>query len=139
MPFTHKPANPDRELESKLRAEWPGILRGIIEGCLAWQKHGLEQPKVVEATAEYFSDQDAVRQWLDECCEVSNCPPHYVDTTAGLRPGTRRGSRQRQTIQPDSSAPEFTPVKDSDGIRGRGFQGLRVKVEVQRHWQERDE
>ncbi|PWC29856.1 hypothetical protein [Teichococcus aestuarii] len=115
MPFTHKPANPDRELDTKLRAEWPGILRGIIEGCLAWQKHGLEQPKVVlEATAEYFSDQDAVRQWLDESYEVSNCPPHYVDTTAGLfgswrayalARGEEVGSAKRfsQTLQRESS------------------------------------
>ena len=27
VPFTHKPASPDRELEQKLKSEWPAILR----------------------------------------------------------------------------------------------------------------
>ena len=43
VPFTHKPPNPDRELEHKLRAERPGILRWMIAGCLTWQRGGLVQ------------------------------------------------------------------------------------------------
>jgi putative DNA primase/helicase len=27
VPFVHRPGNPDPELENKLKAEWPGILR----------------------------------------------------------------------------------------------------------------
>lgn len=41
VPFVHEPAMPDRDLETKLRAEWPGILRWMIDGCLAWQRNGL--------------------------------------------------------------------------------------------------
>ena len=32
IPFSRKPANPDRELETKLRGEAAGILRWMIEG-----------------------------------------------------------------------------------------------------------
>jgi putative DNA primase/helicase len=32
--FIDKPAIPDGDLEVKLRAEWPGTLRWMIEGCL---------------------------------------------------------------------------------------------------------
>jgi putative DNA primase/helicase len=39
-PFLHTPPQPDRELEIKLRAEWPGILEWMVEGCLDWQKNG---------------------------------------------------------------------------------------------------
>ena len=28
----------------KLKAEWPGILAWMIEGCLEWQKEGLRPP-----------------------------------------------------------------------------------------------
>ena len=37
VPFTHKPASPDRELERKLRADWPAILRWAIDGCADWR------------------------------------------------------------------------------------------------------
>ena len=59
----------DPHLEDKLRAEWPGILRWMIEGCLAWQRDGLSPPDAVTtATDEYLSAEDAFTSWLDECC-----------------------------------------------------------------------
>jgi putative DNA primase/helicase len=72
IPFTRKPAVIDRDLEAKLMAEAPGILRWMIEGCLDWQANGLIRPDVVNvATANYFADQDTFGQWLDECCIVA--------------------------------------------------------------------
>ena len=71
--FLYAPATPDRDLEKKLEAEWPGILRWLIEGCLRWQREGLVKPSVVtEATNEYFEDQDSVQQWIDECCDTTD-------------------------------------------------------------------
>jgi len=71
VPFVHAPAKPDHELEEKLRAEWPGIMRWMIEGCLEWQKEGrIKRPKVVvEMTKEYFNEQDLLGQWIDEWLE----------------------------------------------------------------------
>jgi len=69
LPFMVKPANPDRELESKLREEWPQILAWMIAGCLDWQANGLQRPEAVAgATESYFADQDLFGQWLDEQC-----------------------------------------------------------------------
>lgn len=69
IPFLHKPASPDPELTEKLRQEWPGILRWMIEGCVTWQREGLSRPQAVaEATAEYFEAQDHFGRWLAECC-----------------------------------------------------------------------
>ena len=34
----------DLELKEKLRSEYPGILRWIVEGCLEWQDKGLAVP-----------------------------------------------------------------------------------------------
>ena len=71
IPFVHKPTRPDKELEHKLRDEWPGILRWAIEGCLSWQKLGLARPDIVAAaTEEYFNDQDLFGQWLEENCDL---------------------------------------------------------------------
>jgi putative DNA primase/helicase len=41
VPFILKPVSPDRQLEQKLQAEWPEILRWMIEGCVDWQKKDL--------------------------------------------------------------------------------------------------
>ena len=73
VPFEHKPARPDLQLMDKLRAEWPAILRWMIDGCQDWQCGGLVRPTIVlEATAEYFDEQDLFGQWLAACCETVN-------------------------------------------------------------------
>jgi len=69
VPFTRKPATPDLQLGEKLMAEAPAILQWMIEGCLDWQKNGLARPAcVIEATEEYFSDQEVFPRWLEEEC-----------------------------------------------------------------------
>jgi putative DNA primase/helicase len=71
VPFLHIPKEPDKNLVSKLREEYPAILRWMIDGCLDWQAHGLQRPKIVQqATAEYFEDQDLLAQWIAEECDV---------------------------------------------------------------------
>lgn len=69
VPFIHKPSSPDPRLPEKLMAEAPAILQWMIEGCLDWQKNGLIRPTcVIEATEEYFSDQEVFPRWLEEEC-----------------------------------------------------------------------
>ena len=71
LPFVHKPLKPDPLLGEKLKAEWPQILAWAIDGCLDWLENGLVRPKVVlDATAEYFAEEDVFTQWLDECCTL---------------------------------------------------------------------
>ena len=105
LPFVYKPVKPDRQLETKLRAELPGILRWMINGCLAWQAVGLKQPEsVATATAEYFDDQDLVGHWLEDRCIVEPENHRRWETASGLfrswseyakaaneAPGTQKG------------------------------------------------
>jgi putative DNA primase/helicase len=59
-------AEQDKQLEDKLRAEWPGILHQLIRGCLEWQAIGLAPPAVVtEATEEYLNEQDTVLEFAE--------------------------------------------------------------------------
>ena len=54
IPFLQSFDTPDMTLGDALRAEAPGILTWAVEGCLEWQKGGLQPPECVEiATAEY--------------------------------------------------------------------------------------
>lgn len=73
IPFlaTVAPGQRDERLPEKLRAELPGILNWAIEGCLEWQRSGLQPPAaVLEATTAYRAEQDHVGRFLAECCEL---------------------------------------------------------------------
>jgi putative DNA primase/helicase len=73
IPFevTIPPEEQDPGLPAKLQGEAPGILRWAVEGCLGWQGRGLDPPlEVVDATADYRSEQDAIGRFIDEECTV---------------------------------------------------------------------
>jgi putative DNA primase/helicase len=61
----------DPQLLDKLKAEWPGVLRWAVEGCLEWQRDGLDEPQeVTDATATYRAEQDQLGGFLAEVCVV---------------------------------------------------------------------
>jgi len=75
IPFTVTiPAHErDPELQTKLKAEWPGILQWAVEGCLAWQANGLQPPDAVRlATENYLADEDMLQKFLDEKCHKTS-------------------------------------------------------------------
>jgi putative DNA primase/helicase len=141
VPFEHKPPTPDKGLEDKLRAEWPQILRWMIDGCLAWQKHGLARPAIVaEATEQYFAEQDVIRTWVAECCETGH--KAYSETSANLfkswsayaldsgeKPGSRKWFCQ---------ALENLGFPRTRNEHGRRHDGIRLKLAVSHHEPEAD-
>ncbi len=73
VPFevTIPPEKRDRELGAKLAAELPGILRWAVDGCLAWQRDGLEPPKsILSATQQYRTDSDTLGAFIADCCQL---------------------------------------------------------------------
>ena len=59
----------DKSMPAKLRAELPGILNWLIEGCLDWQRAGLPTPQDVrDATETYRAEMDKRGAFLDEVC-----------------------------------------------------------------------
>jgi putative DNA primase/helicase len=62
-------AERDPELTDKLKAEWPGIMKWAVDGCLEWQKIGLAPPKTVtDATNRYLEEEDPIARWISDCC-----------------------------------------------------------------------
>lgn len=60
----------DHQLYDKLREEWPQILGWMVDGCTEWLRQGLQPPAVItDATNTYLETEDALGQWLEECCE----------------------------------------------------------------------
>jgi putative DNA primase/helicase len=71
VPFERKPEKPDPKLEEKLRLEWQGILRWMVNGAVEWQATALPRPAaVLVATREYFAEQDLFGEWLEAKCDT---------------------------------------------------------------------
>lgn len=72
VPFivTIRDEEKDMMLAGKLEAEYPKILQWCIDGCMAWQARGLEDPpEVVEAVSSYIQSEDVIGEWLEERTE----------------------------------------------------------------------
>ena len=117
IPFTVTiPADErDKDLPERLRGEWPGILAWMVEGCLAWQREGLNPPAAVrDATAAYLENEDLFGQWLAEAsdAEVGNTykwEPVGVlyEFLARLRRQGRREGWQQEGILGDDAGARF--------------------------------
>src|ERR671917_1169796 len=77
IPFMQRFDGPkaDTKLPDKLRDELAGVFSWMVEGCLEWQEHGLQEPKTVtDATKQYREEMDTLASFLDEVCVMG---PHY--------------------------------------------------------------
>ena len=62
----------DLDLADKLEAELSGILNWAIQGCLDWQRTGLQPPaKVQAATQAYREEMDVFGPFIAECCVIN--------------------------------------------------------------------
>jgi putative DNA primase/helicase len=65
---TFEDESQDKDLDDKLAAEAPGILRWLVDGCMAWQRDGLAEPEaVVRATLEYRRNEDVLSRFAADC------------------------------------------------------------------------
>jgi putative DNA primase/helicase len=120
----------DGELTEKLKAEWPGILAWLIEGCLEWQAEGLRPPSaVLDATASYLEAEDAIAAWADERCDrvagdwasLSALYASWSDwaAKAGEIAGSQKGLGEKLKTR------GFVSHKKKIG---QGFFGLRIRL-----------
>lgn len=136
VPFEVKipDAEQDKSLPEKLQAELPGILAWLVEGCLEWQRIGLQEPEeVTNATDEYRADMDLLQQFIEDCCVVH--PDAEAPATA-LYKSYSRWAEEMGEKTPLKQRPfgqrlgdrgytsfKFTsgPNKDRNGWRGIGL------------------
>lgn len=66
-------AERDRQLDSKLIAELPGVLAWAVKGCLAWQTEGLTKPSlVIEETDDYQREMNPLDAFFTSQCEFGD-------------------------------------------------------------------
>lgn len=136
VPWTFTATTPDTELPARLLAELPGVLRWIVEGCLAWQEKGLAPPDSVRAATQEFRDEcDVVAQFISDRCSTEpeykgkvvkeNATALYKAYVAWCE---ERGSRAETLTAFGLQLGERFPSKKS-GIVWR--LGLRLKTEAE--------
>ncbi|MGI4790202.1 MAG: DNA primase family protein [Janthinobacterium lividum] len=135
VPFTVTIPDHERDphLGEKLRAEASGILNWLVEGCREWQRGGLQEPPIVrDATAEYRSEMDHIREFVERRCRFG---PEYQETGAALfqeykgwcrdngeeAEGKMTFNRQLMEI-----APSIRPLKNIGMAKERGWRGIKV-------------
>lgn len=63
----------DRKLPARLADELPGILNWAVEGCLAWQAEGLNEPRAVQrATRSYREENDLLGEFMAQRCKFES-------------------------------------------------------------------
>ncbi|WP_242449016.1 phage/plasmid primase, P4 family [Burkholderia metallica] len=121
----------------RIAAELVGVLGWCVRGALAYQQHGLKPPKSVAAARDaYKADMDLLGEWMDERCRVdSGGAASNEDLWRSWRAfaeqrGELRFIANSRALARRLGARGFLQVKDTHGIRGRGFAGICVNDEV---------
>lgn len=58
----------DKLLKYKLRKEFPQIMKWAVDGCIKWQKEGIQEPKCVQdAVKEYKQEMDLLSGFMEQC------------------------------------------------------------------------
>jgi putative DNA primase/helicase len=121
----------DRNLKDALRAEYPGILTWMVDGCLEWQRRGLDPPPSVRAaTEQYRAESDPIADFLRDRCATdpqltARAGELYIDYQCWA---IKQGLKEREQL----SATRFGRLmgqrfaKDSDR-EGTFYQGVALR------------
>ncbi len=61
----------DKNLTHKLKAEMTGIFKWCIDGCLMWQREGLQMPAaVLKSVREYRREMDVISAFIENKCTL---------------------------------------------------------------------
>jgi P4 family phage/plasmid primase-like protien len=131
VPFKHKPAVVDNQLEDKLKLEWPAIFAWMVEGCLKWQSRGLLPlpHAVAKLTDEYFEGEDALGRWINECCTVGDDERAYsTELYDSWRAWARQNGEYEGSMKRLTGALKTRNIEQwqDSTTRRRGFAGISV-------------
>ena len=110
----------DTSLMGQLAAEFPGILAWVVQGCLAWQKGGLQVPQEVkDATTDYREEMDILQAFLEERCEVdlTHTKPHIRYKATPLYEGYKKWCEATGQREAAVNQRRF-----GESLRERGFE-----------------
>jgi putative DNA primase/helicase len=101
----------------------------MIEGCLKWQSLKLNAPLAVkQATEIYLESEDALGQWIEECCEKDPlCWQGSSELFASWKDWAARTGELARTQRRFVQALESRGFEVQRKAKARGSAGLRLK------------
>ncbi len=134
LPFTNVIPEAERDERVKLRLRTDpdvhaAILAWAVNGCLEWQRHGLAPPaSVLDYTAEYRSENDPLRDWLADACQLDT---DAWTPTAELRAAyenwcTSNGEKAIAAGKPFAKALRDKGLQEHRTPSARGWLGIRL-------------
>jgi P4 family phage/plasmid primase-like protien len=134
IPFnvTIPDAEQDKELESKLLAELPGILNWALAGLKKYREHGLTTPKaVLDATNDYRKENDSLEQFIAECCDVGKLKTCKNSELYGAYQSFC-GMSGLKALTPHKFSPELSAREGIKSVRskqGMDWLGIALKLD----------
>jgi putative DNA primase/helicase len=131
IPFNVTIAAKDRDLllAQKLKAEWPGILAWMIQGCIRWQTEGLKKPAAVEAaTSEYLEGEDTLIAWIEDKCETGK--KYYAtggELFASWKAWTERNNEFAGTAKAFAGKLAEHGFEKTHTVAGATYAGIRLR------------
>jgi putative DNA primase/helicase len=111
------------DLDKQLLTELPGIMAWAVQGCLEWQRVGLQAPKeVMAATEEYRTAEDTFARFLDDEC--------VIDRTRRVSTKTLNG--RMQAWAKEQGEPALTQRELGLRLTKAGFEQGRDRAGM--HW-----
>jgi putative DNA primase/helicase len=122
------PQERDDKLGDRLRAEWPGILAWMIEGCMQWQQIGLAPPEAVtSATEAYLQAEDALSAWMDEqCIRELDAWENTTTLYAAWKAWADKAGEYAGTMRRFAQTLEMRGLTYERRKKARGFRGVRL-------------
>lgn len=120
VPFTQTIPKEERdpELPNKLKAEWPNILRWMIDGAVKWQERGLDVPESVQvASDEYLESEDTLGEFISE---------HIDQTGMGSVKVADLFERFTQWQRSGGISQPWTKRAMTQAFRERGFESTKL-------------
>lgn len=116
----------DKKLLATLKSEAPGILNWAIEGCLAWQREGLQASAAIErATHDYQQESDLLQPFLAELCEEG---PEFQVPKGELREAYQAWCREPMSQKAFAEKMRSRGFREGSTGTVRFWAGLRIKA-----------
>lgn len=136
IPFTVTipPDKRDKTLPEQLLEERDGILRWALDGCLEWQRIGLNPPAcVLSATEEYLESEDALGRWIaEECFRNPNAQSSVDELFQSWKTWAEKGGEYAGSMKKFSENMQKRGFKRSRSSKQRLLQGIALNgTEVQ--------
>ena len=136
---TVPPERRDKTLKPYLRdpaGGAPAVLAWAVEGCLRWQREGLNVPEAVKhSTAAYRQESDPLAAFMEDCLRFTPAAwaPWADIWAAYAEHATENGTGERYRVAPKRLQERLRAheCKSERRYSGRGWAG----VEIQEGWQ----